>query len=87
MIYRGSGFHVVICLLLLAPTSPSPVSKLDRKTQDTGRLRKRDNLLSGDGEGGAGGGAKSDDSEKDWSSINHSILSAFLLASFSLCDR
>jgi hypothetical protein len=41
----------------------------------TGRLRKCDkNLL---GEGGEGGeGAKSYDGEKAWSSINHSILSA-----------
>jgi hypothetical protein len=43
----------------------------------TGRLIKIDNLLAGErGRGVGGGKAKSDDSEKAWSSINHSILSA-----------
>jgi hypothetical protein len=55
-----------------SPT-PSPVIKLDR--QHTGRMRKRDNLLKKEGVRG-GEGAKSYDSEKAWSSINHSILSA-----------
>jgi hypothetical protein len=41
----------------------------------TGRLRKRDNLLTGQGEG-SGRGAESYDGKKSWSSINHSILSA-----------
>jgi hypothetical protein len=48
----------------LPPPPSSPVSKPDR--QHTGRLRKRDNLLTGEG----GGGAKSYDGEKAWSSIN-----------------
>jgi hypothetical protein len=51
---------------------PSPVSKLYRR--HTGRLRKRDNLLAG---GGGWGGAKSDNGEKVWYSLNHSILSAY----------
>ncbi len=52
---------------------PSAVSKLDRRRP----LRKRDNLHA-DGRGGTGwgGGAKSYDGEKAWSSINHSIVSA-----------
>jgi hypothetical protein len=37
-------------------------------------MRKRDNLLTREGEG-AWGGAKSYDSEKAWTSINHSTLS------------
>jgi hypothetical protein len=40
----------------------------------------------GEGEEGGGGGAKSYDGKKTWSSINHSILSvaaAFLLTSIS----
>jgi hypothetical protein len=35
--------------LLAHPLPPSPVSKLDRR--HTGRLRKRDNLLTGEEEG------------------------------------
>jgi hypothetical protein len=52
---------------------PSPVSKLDRR--HTGRLRKRDKLLTGEG----GRGAESYDGEKAWSSINHSLFSTFRL--------
>jgi hypothetical protein len=60
----------------LAPRSPSPprppVSKLHRRHK--GRLRKRDNLLTGDvGEGG-GRGAESYDRKKAWFFVNHSIL-------------
>jgi hypothetical protein len=36
------------------PLAPSPVSKLNRL--HTGRLRKRDNLLTGEGGGGEGDG-------------------------------
>ncbi len=39
------------------PPAPSRVSKLDRR--HTGRLRKRDNLLTEEGRKGGGGGAKS----------------------------
>jgi hypothetical protein len=53
------------------PQSP-PVSQLDRR--HTERLRKRENLLTGEGVG-AGGGAKSYDNEKSWSYINHSTES------------
>ena len=42
MVYRGPGFFM-ICPL---PPPPSPVSKLDRR--HTGRLRKKDNLLTGE---------------------------------------
>jgi len=60
MIYRDPGF-------LVAPRpAPPPVSKLDRHL--TGRLRKRDNLLTGVGE-------EPNHLKKTWSSINHSILS------------
>ncbi len=57
----------------LAP-SPPPVSMLDRR--HTGRLRKRDNLLTGGG-GGRGGWqrAESYDHKKARSSINYLILS------------
>ncbi len=66
-------------LYYLAPPPPPPhfshhYSKLDRR--HTGRLRKRDSLLTGEG-GGVGGGAKSYDSEKVWPSINHAILSVW----------
>jgi hypothetical protein len=62
MIYGEPGFLA----LTLSPT-PHPVSKLDQR--HTGRLRKRDNLLTGEGVGG--GGAKSyDGGEKAWYSIN-----------------
>jgi hypothetical protein len=45
MIYRELGFLAVV---LFGSSSPSPVSKLDRRLR--GRLRKRDNLLTGEGE-------------------------------------
>jgi hypothetical protein len=63
MLYRAPGF--------LAPPPPillSTISKFDRR--QTERLIKRDNLLTE-----SGGGAKSYDGEKAWSSINLSILS------------
>ncbi len=69
VIYRGPGFLTVVCWLL--PPPPTPVSMLDRR--QTGRLRKRYNLLTG--EGGGKGGGKSNDGEKASSSINNSILS------------
>ncbi len=62
-----------LVLRILCALSPSPISELDQ--QYTGRLRKGDNLPTGEG-GGDGGGAKSYDGEKAWPSINHSILSA-----------
>jgi hypothetical protein len=50
MVYRGSGFLSVVWDFALRPppSSPFPVSKLGRR--HTGRLRKRDNLLTGEGE-------------------------------------
>jgi len=73
MIYGEIGFLAVVSLLALPPPPPpphSPISKLDRR--HTGRLRKRDNLLSEEG----GGEARSYDGEKAWYSINYSILSS-----------
>jgi hypothetical protein len=71
MINRGPGFLYDLAPPLTAP--PSLVSLLDWR--HTGRLRKRelrkeDNLLTGRGVMD-GGGAKSYDGEKSWSSINH----------------
>jgi hypothetical protein len=50
-------------MILLLPFPLSPVSKLDRR--HTGRLRKRDNLLTGEGEGGGGEEANSCDKEEN----------------------
>jgi hypothetical protein len=50
--------------LLTHPLPPFPVSELNQR--HTGILRKRDNLLRGEG-----GETKSHDGEKAWSSINH----------------
>ncbi len=62
--------------LLAHPPTPSPVSKLDRR--HTGRLRNRDNMLTSDGgEGGGGQWAESYEHKKTFSSMNHSILSAY----------
>jgi hypothetical protein len=63
-------------MIWLPPTSsgsPKSVSKLDRR--HTGRLRKKDNLETLEG----WGGAKSYDSEKAWPSINNSILCGLYL--------
>ncbi len=60
---RVSGFlAVVIWLLLLPPPPRCPVSKHDQR--HTGRLRKRRNLLTGEGVGGE---------REAWSSKYHSI--------------
>ncbi len=49
MIYRGTGFLAVVWFgSSSTPSHPSPFDKLDRRL--TGRLRKRDNLMMGDGE-------------------------------------
>ncbi len=65
MVYREPGFLAVLfsklslCLFLSLP------------------LCRRASLLKGDGDGGWAGwgkGAKADDGEKAWSSINHPIL-------------
>jgi hypothetical protein len=66
MVYREPGFLAII--LFGYPFLPLfNFNKLDQR--DTGRLRKRDNLLVREG-----GWAY--DSRKAWPSINHSILSA-----------
>ncbi len=87
MIYRKPGFLSVVCFGSsphpLNPPPTSPVSKLNWR--HAGSLRKRDNLLTGKG-------AKSYQSKKAWSSLNHSILSGFifinsLLLSAGRCTR
>jgi hypothetical protein len=70
MIYSGPGFLAVVFGSYPHP-HPVPHTKF---AQHTGRLRKRDNFLTGKWVGG-GGGAKSYDGQKAWSSINRSILS------------
>jgi hypothetical protein len=57
---------------LAPPPPPLPVSKLTFFLSLP--VCRRSSLLTGEG-GGSRGGAKSDDVEKAWSSINHSILS------------
>ncbi len=53
-----------------SPSPTSPVSKLNMR--QTGRLRKLDNLLMGEGGGaGEGEGARSYDDEKAWHYIIH----------------
>jgi hypothetical protein len=64
--------HLAPSLLL------SPVSKPDRRHRGRLIYIYTDNLLTVEGEGG-GAGAKSYDSKKAWSSINHSILSGWRL--------
>jgi hypothetical protein len=72
VIYRGPGFLAVVWFGSLPTPFPLlSVYKLVRRR--TGRLRKRDKLLTG--EGRKGGGPESYDRKKAWSSINHSILS------------
>ncbi len=72
MFYGGPDFLGVVRF----HSSPPPLPSV-RSTGDacTGRLRKRDNLMTGEG-GEWGGGVKSYEGEKIWSSIYHSILSA-----------
>ncbi len=52
--YRGPGLLAVVWFGSSPSPPPSPVSKLDRR--HTGRLRKKDNLLTEEGGGGAGEG-------------------------------
>jgi hypothetical protein len=61
MYNRGPGFLAVVQYNLAPSPFSSPVSKLDRDTQD-------DNLLTGE-RVGEREGAKSYDGEKAWSSI------------------
>ncbi len=53
---------------------PPPVSKLDRR--HTGRLRKRDKLLTGEGGKRVSEGPVHMTGKKAWSSINHSVVSS-----------
>ncbi len=73
MIYRGPGFFADARFgSSPTPSSTSPVRKLDRG--QTGRLKKRDSLLTG----GGGGERRAElyHRKKPQSFTNHSILSA-----------
>ncbi len=74
MIYRGPGFLAVLLFGSSPAPSPSPVSKLD--WQHTGRPRKRENLMTGEGEGE---GEEPNHTTARTSSINHAILSVYVL--------
>ncbi len=53
MIYRGTGFLATYNLAPPHPfPAPSPISKLDRR--HTGKVRKRENMLTGEDRGGWG---------------------------------
>jgi hypothetical protein len=68
---RLSRFHTI---RLHAPPPLPPVSKLDRR--HTGRLRKRENLLTRGGGGGRGDEPYA--RRKAWDSINQSIVRAYV---------
>ncbi len=63
------------------PPPPSSVSKLDRR--HTGRLRKRDKLLTGEGGKGVGEEPNHTTAKTAWSFINHSVLSATVQCTYS----
>jgi hypothetical protein len=65
----------MIWLLAHLVTTPSPVSTLSLFLRLP--VYCRSSLLTGEGWGAGGGGAKSYHVEKAWSSINHTILSRF----------
>ncbi len=73
MIYREQGFLAVVCFGSSPTPSPSPVSKFLSLSVFLCVAGRAYWLERGDV--GGGGGAKSYDGEKAWSSINHSILS------------
>ncbi len=60
-------------MIWLLPNPPTPSVSSAGDTQE--ELRNRDNLLTREGGEGGGGGAKSYDSEKAWSSKYYSIIS------------
>ncbi len=65
---EGHGLSSGRMIWLLAhPLPPSPISKLDRR--HTGRLRKRDNVLTGGWGEGEGEEQNQYDRKKAWSSI------------------
>jgi hypothetical protein len=61
--------------LLAHPLTPSPVSKIDQR--QTGRRRKRDNLLTSDSGKGVGKEPNDTSTRKPFPLYIHSILSAF----------
>ncbi len=71
--YRGPGFLADVWFGSYPHPFPSPVSRKLTRPATHRKLRRRDNLLMGEG-GGGGGGAKSCDSKEAWFSINNSIL-------------
>ncbi len=73
MIYRWPAFSRSCDLAPRPPPPPSlPSVKFDWR--QTGRLRKRDNMLTENGWGGGGARTKLNFRQKARSSINHSIL-------------
>jgi hypothetical protein len=77
MIYKRASLSRRRMIRLLAHPLPPPPTSLASKLvrRHSGRLRKKDDLMTGEGEGG-GSGAESYDYRKAWSSINHIELSA-----------
>ncbi len=71
---KRQAFSPVLWFCSSSTPSPSPVRKADRR--HTGRLRKSDNLLTGEGGEGGGRGTESFYRKEVWASTNHSILSA-----------
>ncbi len=68
-------FQVRLCPTVILQSVPVLKTSPGLVRRHTGRLRKRDDLLKGEG-GGGGRGAESHDHKKAWSSINHSIPSS-----------
>ncbi len=74
MIYRGPGFHAI--LWFGSSSTPSPLSSKQIVSLSQSSCVSPVELTGRWGKGRYGGGAKSCDSEKAWSLINHPILSA-----------
>ncbi len=74
MIYRGPYFLAVVYMKWLLSHPPPPVP-LESSTGDTQEDWERETTCWRERGDEGGGGAKSYDGEKVWSSINHSILS------------
>jgi hypothetical protein len=73
MIYRGPGFLAIV-LFGYSPAHPPASSVSKQALPATHRKTEKQRQLADVRGGGGGGRAKSYDSEKAWSSINHSTL-------------